>query len=77
MNCCELTHIFLGQAYAQNGMHKQAIDEFTIAFQLGRGAARDLAWLAHAHAIAGERDSATEELDRMHDDVTRTYVSPY
>jgi tetratricopeptide (TPR) repeat protein len=73
----ELTHIFLGQAYAQNGMHKQAIDEFKIAFQLGRGAARDLAWLAHAHAIAGERDSATEELDRMLEDAETTYVSPY
>ncbi|MCZ6877960.1 MAG: tetratricopeptide repeat protein, partial [Acidobacteria bacterium] len=69
-----MARYFLGQAYAQKGMYRQAITELERAVLLAQGTPESMAALGHAHAIAGNQNKAQELLGEL-EQMTR-YVSP-
>jgi serine/threonine-protein kinase len=69
-----MARYFLGQAYAQKGMYRQAITELERAVLLLQGTPEGMAALAHAYAIAGNQNKAQQLLGQL-EQVTR-YVSP-
>jgi serine/threonine-protein kinase len=73
-----MTHVYLGQAYLQNGMHSDAIQAFERAIELGgRGHAHDFTWLGHAHAVAGNPAQARQVLDLLKRNRSKIYTSAY
>jgi tetratricopeptide (TPR) repeat protein len=58
-------HLWIGQAYLQKEMYKEAIDEINQAIRLSNGDTRARATLAHAYAVAGRRDDAIKLLDEL------------
>ena len=55
-----MAHYFLGLAYVQKQMHKDAIAELERAESLTGRSPEVVAALGHAHAMAGEGDKALE-----------------
>ena len=69
-----MARYFIGQAYAQKGMYRQAITELERAVLLLQGTPESMAALANAHAIAGNPKKAQQLLGQL-EQMTR-YVSP-
>jgi len=72
-----LTHLWLGQAYEQKGMHDEAIAEFHRAVALSGRSPVTVAALAHAYAMASRRGEMEELLEELKAESRRRYVSSY
>lgn len=69
-----MARYFIGQAYAQKRMYRQAVTELERAVLLLQGTPESMAALAYAYAIAGNQEKAQQLLDEL-EQVSR-YVSP-
>jgi TolB-like protein/Tfp pilus assembly protein PilF len=69
-------HATLGSAYAQKGMHEQALAALRQAMALGRDNAKKAA-LARACAAAGRRAEALEILTELTETPDGSYVAPF
>lgn len=67
----------LGLACEQLGMHEEAITEFENARTCSGGHPATIAALAHAHASAGNREEALQNLRELEEISQRRRVSPY
>jgi TolB-like protein/Flp pilus assembly protein TadD len=70
-------HLWIGQAYVQKGMFKEAIDEVNQAVRLSGGDIRTKATLGYAYAVAGQREEAGKVLRDLQALSKERYVSPY
>jgi tetratricopeptide (TPR) repeat protein len=70
-------HLWIGQAYVQKKMFKEAIGEINQAAQLSGGDIRTKATLGHAYAVAGQREEAVKVLKDLQALSKERYVSPY
>jgi TolB-like protein/Tfp pilus assembly protein PilF len=70
-------HFFLGMAYEQKRMYREAVAEFQKAFDLSGGSTYALGALGHAYAMAGNRDEALHALADLAEISTRRYVAPF
>ncbi len=59
------THMYLAQALEQTGQFKEAIREFETTIRLAGGSNCVLAMEAHAYAVAGDKTSARQILNRL------------
>jgi tetratricopeptide (TPR) repeat protein len=69
--------VFLGRAYEQKGMYKEAIAEFQRAVALSGDDLRIRANLGHAYAVSGRRDKAQEVLSELKRQSKGRYISPF
>jgi tetratricopeptide (TPR) repeat protein len=69
-------HLWLGRAYEQKGMYKEAIEEFQKARHLD-DKPFVLAALGHAFAASGRRGEAQKVLDELNQLSKRMYVDSY
>ena len=65
------THRYLAQALEQMGHFKEAIREFETTIKLAGGSDSVLAMEAHAYAIAGDKASARQILNRLKSSANR------
>jgi tetratricopeptide (TPR) repeat protein/TolB-like protein len=71
------THMYLAQALEQTGQIKGAIREFETAIRLAGGSNCVLAMKAHAYAIAGDKTSARQILNRVKSSTHRKCMPSY
>lgn len=71
------THMYLAQALEQTGDLKEAIREFETAIRLVGGSNCVLAMEAHAYAIAGDKASARQILNRLKSSTNRKCMPSY
>jgi len=69
--------LFLGQAYEQRGMYREAIAELQKAVNLSAARTQALAALGHAYAVSGRKSEAVRILKDLTEKSKRTYVSSY
>jgi tetratricopeptide (TPR) repeat protein len=72
-----LSHINLGRAYTQKGLHAEAINELRKASQISPGNTEVLSFLGFAYAAAGQRDMALKILRELNKQSKRSHVPPY
>jgi tetratricopeptide (TPR) repeat protein len=72
-----LSHINLGRAYTQKGMHAEAINKLQMARELSVGNTEVLSFLGFAFAAAGKRDEALKTLRDLDEQSNRGHVPPY
>jgi eukaryotic-like serine/threonine-protein kinase len=70
-------HWFLGLAYEQEAMYREAIAEFQEAFDLSEGSPSMLGTLGHAYALSGNREKARQALAHLQELSKRRYVPPF
>ncbi len=73
----EPSHLWIGEAYVEKGMHEEAIAEIRKAVALSEGNTRALATLGHAYAVSGRRSEALKVLNELKARSKQSYVSPY
>jgi tetratricopeptide (TPR) repeat protein len=66
---------FAGWAYEQKGMYDEAIAAYQ--HSLVQVKPELLAWLGHAYALSGDRVQAEKLLDKIKDQSSQNFVSPY
>ncbi len=69
-------HVFLGRAYEQAGVNRDAIVEFRKALDLSEGDTNELAALGHAYAVSHQESEARKILQQLTDRSQQTYVQP-
>lgn len=72
-----LSHINLGRAYTQKGLHGQAIAELQKASEASAGNTEVISFLGFAYAAAGHRDEALKMLSELSEQAEQGYVPPY
>ncbi|MGH9364573.1 MAG: protein kinase domain-containing protein [Thermoanaerobaculia bacterium] len=70
-------HWFLGLAYEQKGMDRDAVEELRKAVEFSGGGTLMMAALAHAHAAFGRRSEAEKMIGELEALSAKKYVSPY
>ncbi len=70
-------HRYLGLAYEHQGKYEQAIAEFQKTIPQSRGSILLKSELAHAYAVAGQREEATKILAELEQLSTQRPVSPF
>ncbi len=70
-------HVILGWSYEQKSMLKEAIAEFQAALGEEKDSSLDLAGLAHAYGIAGQKKNAMAILDHLLEMSKNRYVPAY
>ena len=70
-------HEFLGQAYEQKGLFREAIAAIEKAIALSKQSPSYRAQLAHVHASSGNRAAAEKTLRELIREAEQRYVSPY
>jgi len=70
-------HVHLGRALIQKGDYGGAIREFQTAARLSDNHPSQLAWLAYANAMAGNRAEASRLLRQVEGIAARRYVAPH
>jgi eukaryotic-like serine/threonine-protein kinase len=70
-------HWFLGLAYEQEAMYREAIAEFQKAFDLSEGSPSMLGSLGHAYALSGNLEKARQALAHLQELSKRRYVPPF
>ena len=70
-------HFWAGLAYTQMSMHQEALSTLVRARELLGGIPFSVAGLAHAHALAGQRDEARELLAQLEARAQTEHVDPY
>jgi tetratricopeptide (TPR) repeat protein len=68
---------FIGQAYEQKGMYREAVAAFEKAVSLSNDNPTLLAALGHGYALARRRTKAEQVLQRLKEWSTRSYVPSY
>jgi tetratricopeptide (TPR) repeat protein len=71
-----VTHLFLGLAYEQRMMYKEALAEFRIARRLSGGHVETLSLIGHINVLLGKKDEAQKILEKLIKQSRREYVSP-
>jgi tetratricopeptide (TPR) repeat protein/TolB-like protein len=71
------THMYMAQALEQMGHFKEAIREFEATIKLAGGSNCVLAMEAHAYAIAGDKASARQILNRLKSSANRGCMPSY
>jgi serine/threonine protein kinase/tetratricopeptide (TPR) repeat protein len=69
-------HVFLGRAYEQAGVNRDAIAEFRKALDLSEGDTNELAALGHSYAVSHQEGEARKILQQLTDRSQQTYVQP-
>jgi tetratricopeptide (TPR) repeat protein len=69
-------HVFLGRAYVQRGMYKEAVAELQKALELSQGDTNELAALGYAYAISHRESESRKILDQLKERSQQTYVQP-
>jgi DNA-binding winged helix-turn-helix (wHTH) protein/tetratricopeptide (TPR) repeat protein len=69
--------VFLGRAYEQKGMYKEAIAEFQRAITISPDDLRVVSLLAHAYAVSGKTNKAQRVLAELKEQSKRRYISPF
>jgi tetratricopeptide (TPR) repeat protein len=69
--------VFLGRAYEQKGMYKEAIAAFQRAVTISADDLRVVALLAHAYAVSGKTNKAQRVLAELKEQSKRRYISPF
>ena len=72
-----MAHTYLGQAFIQKGMHREAIAALEKAVTLSERNPEIVAILGYAHAAAGEREEAEKIRRELVESAKHRYVSPY
>jgi tetratricopeptide (TPR) repeat protein len=70
-------HWFLGLAYEQEAMYREAIAEFQKAFELSEGSPTMMGALGHAYALLGNHEKARESLAHLQELSKHRYVPPF
>jgi tetratricopeptide (TPR) repeat protein len=60
-----LAHMYMAQALEQKGCYREALHSFDTAIRLTGGSSNLTAMKAHAHALAGDPESARELLSQL------------
>lgn len=68
---------YLGQALAQKGKYKQAIDEFEKAVAGSNGSPLMRAELAYTVGLAGKKDEARQVLEELKQIAAERYITAY
>lgn len=71
------THMYLAQGLEQTGHLKEAIKEFETTIKLAGGSNCVLAMEAHAYAMAGDKASARQILNRLKNSTNRNCMPSY
>jgi len=71
------SHVILGWAYQQKGMHREALAELQEGVKLTQGMPFTLAAYGQALAAAGDRRGAEHVLSKLHERARSVYVSAY
>ena len=69
-------HVFLGRAFEQAGVNRDAIVEFRKALDLSEGDTNELAALGHSYAVSHQESEARKILQQLTDRSQQTYVQP-
>src|SRR5262249_19214727 len=72
-----ICHFWAGLAYTQIAMHQEALRSLVRARELLGGIPFSVAGLAHAYALAGQRNEAREILAQLKARAQTDYVDPY
>ncbi len=72
-----VVHWGLAQTYRELQRHTDAVAAMRVAVERAGGSAYMRAWLAHALAVAGDRDEAVAIRDELRALAERRYVSPF
>lgn len=70
-------YLWLGQAYEQKKMYREAIETFHEGMSQSERHPQLISSLGHTSALSGERDKANKALDELREMSKRHYVSPY
>jgi DNA-binding winged helix-turn-helix (wHTH) protein/TolB-like protein len=70
-------HRYLGQAYECKGMYGEAIEEFLESLSSSPDDPDGLTMLAHAYALAGNKERAEKVLSRLNEISKHHYIAPY
>ncbi len=70
-------HLFLGRAYEQKGMYKEALAAYQRAVNLEVGSEETVVLLGHLHAVSGNRAEAIRILESLRALYKRNKVSAY
>jgi len=70
-------HLYLGLAYEQHSMVKEAIAEFQKGSNLSAGDPRMAAALGHVYAVSGRKDLAINVLAQLEQLSKQRYVAPF
>jgi TolB-like protein/DNA-binding winged helix-turn-helix (wHTH) protein/tetratricopeptide (TPR) repeat protein len=70
-------HLVLGEAYVQTGRHKEGLGELQIAASLSGGSPLYLADVGVAHALAGRKTEALQNIAQLLEISRNRYVSSY
>jgi eukaryotic-like serine/threonine-protein kinase len=75
-------HLFLGMAFEQKGMYKEAISSLQEAVRLslqegGGDDTESLATLGHSYAVAGERAAAEMIINELNERSLKRFISPF
>ena len=71
------SHVILGWAYQQKGMHREALAELQEGVKLTKGMPFTLAAFGQALAAAGDSRGAENVLSQLHERARSVYVSAY
>jgi serine/threonine-protein kinase len=71
------SHLLLGQVFEQTGKYDSAVVEMQTAIRLAPRSSRVLAYLAHAHALAGDTIGAVHGLDLLLERSRTAYVPAF
>src|SRR5579871_1466147 len=69
-------HGFLGRAYEQAGVNRDAVAEYRKALDLSEGDTNELAALGHSYAVSHQEAEARKILQQLTDRSQQTYVQP-
>jgi DNA-binding winged helix-turn-helix (wHTH) protein/TolB-like protein/tetratricopeptide (TPR) repeat protein len=70
-------HLFLGRAYKQKGMYREALAELGKARDLLNDSSEVLSLIAYTYAVSGRRAEALKVLQELQGQSKQRYVSPY
>jgi len=71
-----VAHLFLGHTYAHLGQHQRALESMSAAAAHMPDSPEPVAGLGQAHALAGNRDQAQQQLASLEQLSKQRYVSP-
>jgi len=71
-----VAHIWLGRAYEQKGMYREAVAEYQKKMTILSGGEKRAAALGRAYSVAGLRGVLQQQLEELEEISRQRYVSP-